>query len=164
MKIIVLSDSHGDRQTIEAVAGLSADAIFHCGDSELGADDPVLKSMHVVRGNCDYDNNFPKSVIIDVKGKKVLAVHGHEHDVKRSLMNVYYSAKEQEADIVLFGHSHVYGAEMKDDILFVNPGSTLLPRGGNPATYAVIEWDETLKVTFKTMQHEAVNYMEKKFF
>ena len=90
--------------------------------------------MHKVRGNCDYDARISIiALLIDVQGKTVLAVHGHEHDVKQSLMGLYYNAKEMGADIVLFGHSHLYGAEMKEGILFLNPGSTMQPRGGKEA-------------------------------
>jgi uncharacterized protein len=113
-----------------------------------------------VRGNCDRDTRFPASVVVEVQGKTVLAVHGHEHSVKHSLMGLYYYAQECEADVVLFGHSHLYGAEMKDGILFLNPGSTMQPRGGKVATYAVVEWDETLRVTFKNKVHETVDFME----
>lgn len=160
MKIVVMSDSHGDKETVAAVSALSADAVFHCGDSELSVDDPVVASCHIVRGNCDRDVRFPSSVVEDVQGKKILVVHGHEHDVKRSLLPLYYAVQEQEADVVLFGHSHLYGAEMKNGILFVNPGSTMQPRGGKEATYAVIEWVETVRVTFKNMAHETVDAVE----
>lgn len=164
MKIIVMSDSHGDRETVKAVSALSGDATFHCGDSELSFDDPLLKNIHTVRGNCDLDSRFPSSVLVEVGNKKVLAVHGHEHDVKRSLMMLYYTAKEQGADIVLFGHSHLYGAEVEDGILFLNPGSTRLPRGGKEATYAVIEWEETLRISFLNMNGGVVDSLEIKNF
>lgn len=164
MKIIVLSDSHGDKETVKAVSSLPADAHFHCGDSELPYEDELLTTMNRVRGNCDFDSKFPKEVFKSVGGKTILAVHGHEHNIKSSLMELYYRAKEKDADIVLFGHSHLYGAEMKDGILFVNPGSTAQPRGGKDATYAVIEWNEYPTVTFKNMDHQVVNAVEIKKF
>ncbi|MBE1554486.1 metallophosphoesterase [Sporosarcina limicola] len=160
MKLVVMSDSHGDMETVRAVSALSADAIFHCGDSELSFNDPLLHKMYCVRGNCDWDSDYPSSVVIEVKGKIVLVVHGHEHDVKHSLLPLYYAALEHGADIVLFGHSHLYGAEMKEGILFVNPGSTMQPRGGKQATYAVIEWDEMVRVTFKNRMHDTVDFVE----
>lgn len=160
MKLVVMSDSHGDMEAVKSIAGLSADASFHCGDSEGSFSDPAFGSMHKVRGNCDTDPAFPKSVIVSVGGKKIFAVHGHKHNVKQSLLELYYSAKEQQADIVLFGHSHLYGAEMKDGILFVNPGSTLMPRGGKAPTYAVIEWDDSVRVIFKNMDNEVVEAVE----
>lgn len=165
MKIIVMSDSHGDKETVKAVSALPADALFHCGDSELLAEDPLLSGMHIVRGNCDRDAGFPKSLIVEVGGKRVLMVHGHEHDCKRTLLPLYYTAREHQADIVLFGHSHLYGAEMKDGILFLNPGSTLLPRAGNEPTFAEIEWDHDeagYKISFKNLRLEIIDSTELK--
>ena len=44
MKIVVLSDTHGDANLIEQVyeQELDADAFFHCGDSELAYDDAIF--------------------------------------------------------------------------------------------------------------------------
>lgn len=151
-----MSDSHGDMEAVKQISSLPADASFHCGDSEGNFDDPAFGSMYKVRGNCDRDNRFSHTITANIEGKNIFVVHGHEHNVKQSLLELYYSAKEQEADIVLFGHSHLYGAEMKDGILFVNPGSTLMPRGGKPPTYAVIEWEKVVRVIFKSMNHKIV--------
>lgn len=160
MKIIVMSDSHGDRSTIENIVGQQGAAHFHCGDSELPYHDPIFRSMYKVGGNCDMDSAYPKEVEVMVEDQKIYAVHGHRHDVKHSLMSLFYDAQEKGANIALFGHSHLYGAEMKEGILMVNPGSTLLPRGGNPPTYAVIEFSESIKVTFKNMDDEVVDVAE----
>lgn len=160
MKMIVMSDSHGDRETIEKIVALQADAHFHCGDSELAYTDEIFDEMYRVRGNCDMDAAFPEEVVAEVGAHKVLMVHGHRHNVKNSLMSVLYAAQEKGANIALFGHSHLYGAEIKEGILLVNPGSTLLPRGGNPATYAVIEWNEKVTVTFKNMEDEIIDQVE----
>ncbi|MFD1927239.1 metallophosphoesterase [Sporosarcina siberiensis] len=164
MKIIVMSDSHGDKETVKAVSLQSGDKYFHCGDSELAYTDPVFLEMHKVRGNCDFDADFPAKLVVPVGDKKVLTVHGHEHGVKESLTRLYYSAKENNADIVLFGHSHLYGAEMIDGVLFVNPGSTMQPRGGKKPTYAEIEWNGTVAVTFKNMDHNVVDSISFKNF
>ena len=60
--IIVMSDSHGDREIVEDIKKTyqgKVDAIFHNGDSELPSSDPVWEGgIHVVRGNCDYDNQY----------------------------------------------------------------------------------------------------------
>lgn len=161
MKIIVMSDSHGDRETVRVVSERSADAYFHCGDSELSFDDSSFRGMYKVGGNCDFEPQLPQEVLATVEGKRIFMVHGHNHGIRNSLMNLYYAGKEHEADIVLFGHSHLYGAEMQDGMLFVNPGSTRLPRGGNEPTYAVIEWNEDINVEFRDMEHnlvKAVNF------
>lgn len=160
MKIIVMSDSHGDQATVEKVVAKQADAHFHCGDSELASGDAIFQSMYQVRGNCDMDSTFPEEVVADIGDQKVYMAHGHRHNVKSSLMPILYAAQEKGANIALFGHSHLYGAEMSDGILLVNPGSTLLPRGGNPATYAVIEWADKITVTFKNMADEVIDFVE----
>ncbi|PIC70617.1 YfcE family phosphodiesterase [Sporosarcina sp. P16b] len=157
MKLIVLSDSHGDVNTVKQITSLQADAIFHCGDSELSAKDPMLNGIHIVRGNCDRDDLFPASIVQKVDDETVFVVHGHEHDVKRSMLTLSYAAAEQQATIVLFGHSHLYGAEMINDVLFVNPGSTTQPRGGRKATYAVIEIADAYTVSFHSMNHDLLD-------
>ncbi|MFC5603910.1 metallophosphoesterase [Sporosarcina koreensis] len=162
MKIIVMSDSHGDEETVKTVSALQADAIFHCGDSELSRDNPVLQNIHIVKGNCDRDHRFPDSVIVEVGNRKIWMVHGHEHDCKRTMLPLYYGAQEMGADIVLFGHSHSYAAELREGILFVNPGSTLLPRSGKQPTFAEIEWDGGYRILFKNMAMETVITVEMK--
>ncbi|MBS7345641.1 MAG: metallophosphoesterase [Caryophanon sp.] len=140
MRLLVLSDTHGDAHIIAQVKRMhKVDVQFHCGDSELPFDHEVLQSFERVRGNCDRDDRFLEEVVVDCGDKRVLMVHGHLHNVKSSLMSLSYRAQELGAHIVLFGHSHLYGAELIDNILFVNPGSLTAPRGGNPKTYAGIE-------------------------
>ncbi|GKV68910.1 phosphoesterase [Sporosarcina sp. NCCP-2716] len=151
MKLIVLSDSHGDTDTIDAIRRreTGADAIFHCGDSELSVSDEHLAGIRIVQGNCDWGAAFDERVLTDVNETRILMVHGHQHGVKQSLMQLKYAAEETGANIVLFGHSHLYGAELQDSVMYVNPGSTKLPRGGHrAATYAVIETGESITVTF----------------
>ncbi|MHA6259386.1 metallophosphoesterase [Sporosarcina sp. CAU 1771] len=162
MKIVVMSDSHDDVGTVEAVSSLQGDATFHCGDSELEFEHPFLSHMHKVRGNCDFDSSYPNHVIVSIGGKTIFMVHGHEHNVNQSLLSLHYAALENNADIVLFGHTHLYGASMIEGVLFVNPGSTMQPRGGKHPTYAVIEWDKTIRVTFNNMEHKQVDFIELK--
>lgn len=140
MRLLVLSDTHGNANIIEQVKKMhTVDFQFHCGDSELPYDHDVLTNVQRVRGNCDTDKRFPEEVLVDCGDKRVLMVHGHLHNVKSSLMPLHYRAQELGAHIVLFGHSHLYGAELIDNILFVNPGSLVAPRGGKPKTYAGID-------------------------
>ena len=150
MKIVVMSDTHRDTETIEAILEreTDADAIFHCGDSELASTNELLEGVHIVQGNCDWGAAFQDIDVAKVKEDIVFMVHGHQHGVKQNLMQLKYAAQEVHADIALFGHSHLYGAELRDGILFVNPGSTIQPRGHRDATYAVIEKGESITVTF----------------
>jgi uncharacterized protein len=141
MRILVMSDTHGETAVIARVrqhAGL-VDAVFHCGDSELDANHETLKGTFVVEGNCDWDSSLPAEVITEVNGIKIFMTHGHLHQVKSSMMPLSYRAQEIGADIVLFGHSHMLGAELVNNTLFVNPGSLSSPRGRREKSYAIIE-------------------------
>jgi uncharacterized protein len=139
-RIAVMSDSHGDTETVRHFLDRQSDSehLIHCGDSELPAEDPLLEAMNAVKGNCDPDG-LPEYRMLEAGGYRVLVTHGHMDRVKTGLMPLRYRAEEAGADIVLFGHTHLYGAEVLDGILFVNPGSTHRPPPGRPATYAVIE-------------------------
>lgn len=157
MKYLVMSDSHGDVEALQKWKLKEADAFFHCGDSELSSDDPLLEHVHVVRGNCDRDIRFPSSLLTSIQSDTILVVHGHLEEVTTSMMHLYYKAKEVGATIVLFGHTHRYGAEMIDDILFVNPGSVVQPRMRKEKTYAVIQVENSIQVSFFTMDDRLVD-------
>lgn len=141
MKILVMSDTHGDSLVINQVIKHvgSVDAIFHCGDSELDTFHESLNSVYVVRGNCDFDSSFPNEVITEIKGTKIYMAHGHLLQVKNTMIPIKLRAQEAEADVVLFGHSHILGAELLDNILFLNPGSLAFPRGREEKSYAILE-------------------------
>ncbi|MBO0995774.1 metallophosphoesterase [Bacillus sp. SD088] len=166
MKLLVVSDSHGDRAMIKALKnryGNDVDALIHCGDSELRAVDPVLEGFHTVRGNCDMDQQFPNELLLDVEGYKIFTTHGHLFQIKSSLFNLAYRAKELEANFVFFGHSHLLGVEKIEETLFLNPGSILLPRGGNERTYAIIEQNDRCTVRFFNDKHEELESLRRVF-
>ncbi|HWK24837.1 MAG TPA: metallophosphoesterase [Ureibacillus sp.] len=150
MKLLVMSDTHGDEEVIRRVRSANQDVngIIHCGDSELPFDHPNLEDVIKVRGNCDCDARFPDEQLVELEGIKVFVAHGHLLNVKSTIMNLLYRSKEVEANVVFFGHSHILGAELVDNILFVNPGSLLKPRGISEKSYVVVEWlSHTWKVT-----------------
>lgn len=162
MKIVVLSDTHGDPNVIEQVykQEQDADAFFHCGDSELAYDDAHFNDMYRVKGNCDFDRNFVDDLLVPIGDRSIFMTHGHLYNIKMTLTPLDYKAQETGADIVLFGHSHLLGAEQIGDTLFLNPGSLLLPRGGNPKSYATIEWQantDEIKVSFLSPTKEKIS-------
>jgi uncharacterized protein len=141
-KVLVLSDSHGLTSELLRIKEKHKDDVnlfLHCGDSELPANDPALDGFIVVRGNCDFDEEFPEDSIQVVKNKKIMITHGHLYNVKSSLTSLSYRAQELEAEIVCFGHSHILGAEMINGILFLNPGSIRLPLQRKEKTYCILE-------------------------
>lgn len=156
MKILVMSDTHRDAETLERVMEhwTNVEAVIHCGDSELPASYFENRPVHIVRGNCDFDEGFPEEVITELENEKILVVHGHKHHVKTTLMPLKYRADEVQATIVCFGHSHMLGAELQNDILYINPGSLHKPRGRKEKSYAIVEkMEHSWHVNFYSSEH-----------
>ncbi|MFC4618175.1 metallophosphoesterase family protein [Camelliibacillus cellulosilyticus] len=147
MKCLVVSDSHGLTEELSAVVKrhqADVDICIHCGDSELAADSVTMIPFLGVQGNCDtHDVGFPNERIYESDGLTVFITHGHLYQVKMSMMNLWYKAREAGAKVVFFGHTHVAGTGLKDGILFLNPGSLRMPRLRKEKTYAICEWKQS---------------------
>ncbi|GAA5099954.1 metallophosphoesterase [Wohlfahrtiimonas larvae] len=161
-KILVISDTHGLVLPLKEIFNHHSDvtAIFHCGDSELMNFDPILKNIHIVRGNCDYDRTLPNELFIKIGQHKIYMTHGHMHGVKSSLDKLHNSAQQKGAEIALYGHSHIAKASLINGILLVNPGSIAYPRGRKEKTYAIITLnkDKNHQVDFYLAStHEPLN-------
>ncbi|MCR4842234.1 MAG: metallophosphoesterase [Eubacterium sp.] len=156
MKILVVSDSHGKNSYIDqAVARESPfDIMAFCGDSERRLDEYEFNSyyagegerygFYAVRGNCDFFVDYPEEVCFAAEGHKIFMIHGHQGHIraKRSEEGLVKAALERDADIVLYGHTHIAKISRYEDgrILVVNPGSLTYPRGNaGVGTYATVE-------------------------
>lgn len=147
MKILTVSDSHGRIDTIRAVYEKvkPVDLFLHMGDVE-GDEEEIASFIpcrkEYVRGNCDYFSREPDERIVRAFGKKILMTHGHRYHVHRGPDTLRYKAAECEADIVLFGHTHVPEITYLDGRLFMNPGSISLPRqDGHAPSFGILETD-----------------------
>ncbi|GKT03467.1 YfcE family phosphodiesterase [Furfurilactobacillus sp. WILCCON 0119] len=132
MRLLVVSDSHGDREILvrlqQQFAG-TIDGWFHCGDSELAADDVLWQTMHVVGGNMDVDPAFLDQELVTIGDQRVFLTHGHLYHIKRDLTALALAARQEQATLVCFGHSHELGVVENAGTLFLNPGSISQPRG-----------------------------------
>ena len=124
MRILVVSDSHGDYRSLKkAIAAQpTAEVIVHCGDGaneveSLEIDFPE-KQLIAVRGNCDWSSMLPPTEIAQVGGKRLFVTHGH-----------LYQA---------YGHTHCAMNEYDDGLYIMNPGSC----HGYGATYGYIDITE----------------------
>lgn len=132
MRILVVSDSHGDvfslRLAIEAQA--KARMIFHLGDGECDMDalSHSYEEIKVVqvRGNTDLGAFAPNTCVEMVEGKRIYCTHGDREGVKGGTGKLKRVARGEKADIVLFGHTHVPEYEYDDGLYLFNPGSIRL--------------------------------------
>ena len=136
MKFLVLSDNHGQWPLVDSLLKElvdSVDYVFHCGDSEFPADDPIWDNVDaVVSGNMDFDPQFRRQQIIDTKEGQVLLVHGHLNGVNHGNTELFSLAKDNDYKFVFHGHTHILYAEYRQGILLANPGSLSRSRGSYP--------------------------------
>jgi len=140
MRILVLSDSHGNRENIRsAVSVESPELILHLGDH--AGDCAVIEQEYpelpfrCVRGNCDRGSAEPDTDEFTLDGIRFFMTHGHMYHVKFSKTSVIQKALKNSADVLLFGHTHIPYNSKHDDLLVINPGSI----GSSEKSYAVLE-------------------------
>ena len=93
-----------------------------------------------VRGNCEAEVDqmvleFPVMAdyaLLMLNGLTFYATHGHVY-------NQEHLPPMKTGDILIHGHTHLLKAESFGPGYILNPGSVSIPKGGNPATYAILE-------------------------
>ncbi len=145
MKILVISDSH-DRSDIVVKCireNYWADAVIHLGDCTYDLEEArgefPSKLFYSVRGNNDYMSDSPlvREEVFD--GVKIYMTHGHRAMVNYSLDTLMGAARRRNAQICLFGHTHVPYNAYVDGLYVMNPGSLCYPRGGSKPGFGRID-------------------------
>ena len=154
-KIFLLGDTlyHGPRNPLPAGHG-------PMGVVEALA--PYKDRIFAVRGNCDADVGLMmldmpienEYKVIEDCGLHLFLSHGHifmPECFPRTALETIESTgftpeknnieqKKPQIDVYLYGHTHIWKLEKNfRDVLLVNPGSTSLPKGGNPPTFGLYE-------------------------
>lgn len=157
MKILIISDIHGDYEACKKVLQKDADKIIILGDilktskmkevSSYGEDNEHISTLLnkysdkiiAVRGNTDriedsymfdFDvNKDYKEIILD--GINFYITHGHFY-------NKYDLPLIKKGSVLLNGHTHIADLSIEEGIYCVNPGSISIPREGNPS-YCIYE-------------------------
>ena len=132
MRIVVLSDTHAPRRWKSCPPAVArqlrgADLILHAGDvctaavlDELAQYAPV----NAVQGNNDGPDvaswGAPETVQLTLEGVRVAMIHdsGAATGRLRRLRSRF-----PEADLVVFGHSHIPLDDADDSLRIFNPGS-----------------------------------------
>lgn len=130
MKFIVFSDSHGDVDHMIRAVRLENPALcFFLGDGEydltrLQRRFPSLP-VNAVRGNCDLRSTLPRALTCAAGGVRFFATHGHLFGVKHDPIyrELCEAALAENADVVLFGHTHEPFRDRTMGMELLNPGS-----------------------------------------
>lgn len=147
MRILVVSDTHGRIDNVVSyIKENTVDAMIHLGDCVEDAQkiqDITGVDSYYVRGNCDfYDVSTPEDLILSFGDKTIFCTHGHKYSVKRTKSLLKEKANSVQVKIILFGHTHVLEIEEKDGIIYMNPGSSHLPRSSKGETVGILEIEE----------------------
>ena len=144
MKCLVFSDSHGSVMCMKEVLRMHRDAevVFFLGDGisdveQLAISDST-RAWIVVRGNCDFRSVFMNSDVkkvekISLLGYNIILTHGDLYGAKGGVGGLVNLARQENADILLFGHTHSpheeYINEYEKPFYLFNPGSASLQSG-----------------------------------
>ena len=147
-KIFLLGDTlyHGPRNPLPA------------GHGPMGVVDalaPYKERIVAVRGNCDADVDLmmldmpieDEYAVVRDSNTTLFLSHGHifmpecfPADAFHTLAPNDLELSATSVDAYIYGHTHIWKLEKNfKGVLLVNPGSTSLPKGGNPPTFALYE-------------------------
>lgn len=162
MKYFFASDIHGSASACEKVLQqfeaekadrliLLGDLLYHGPRNDLPdryAPKEVFAMLNsypvtplCVRGNCDAEVDqmvlsFPiladYSLLPLEDGPCAFLTHGH-------LYNINNPPPHRPGDVLIHGHTHVHCVQPQDDYVYLNPGSSALPKEGQPPSYMVYE-------------------------
>ncbi len=143
IKIIVISDTHRDFDALYDIVNDNkhADMFIHLGDGEHEFDDVrnlfPEKAFLFVRGNNDWSDS-PICRTFTYGGHKFYLTHGHSFDRHSVHSFIAATAKANNCDVALFGHTHIPFYDVMNDVHVFNPGSPSSPRGRSEPSYGVI--------------------------
>lgn len=150
MRLIVFSDSHGRTAMLHRAAEAHfADpdtaGVVHLGDGieDLSFIDTKELPVWRVRGNFeDHMYSFglrrdapPRELTFEIGGRRIIIMHGHRFDVKSGYERAAAYAASCDADLLMFGHTHIMlekylpageevgGVTLEKPLYLFNPGT-----------------------------------------
>ena len=157
-----MSDTHSASTIVDKVLQQhpDMDLYIHAGDSEMQANWLKKRFHYFVRGNCDWLESFEEVITFEFANQKFLLIHGHLH-LSYYSKNIIHSLEpyliKNNANVVIFGHTHKKLFQISSGRTYLNPGSLLYPRDGSQfGSYAIltIENDE-IKCNFFECKEKA---------
>jgi putative phosphoesterase len=124
MKLILISDSHGNKEGIDKIfSQLDFDYLFFMGDglSDLGTY-INLEYVYAVSGNCDFFSRVDNEKCLELGEYKIFMTHGNKYGVKSSLNHLIERGDEVGANLVFYGHTHRQNIEYINNVYYINPG------------------------------------------
>ena len=143
MKVLIVSDTHGQDENLEETVLREApfDYLIHCGDvegREIFIEALAECPCTIVAGNNDFFTDLPYDEEVTLEGHKILVTHGHHYFVSRDydklVENVNYFRDKMTAAgfdikptqsaicaVMLYDAklSQIYAARMQEEGIYV---------------------------------------------
>ena len=147
MLIGVISDTHGllRPQALAALAGRNVEHILHAGDV---GDIKILEALRTIapvtaiRGNIDLSGpcaRLPATEVVELGGKLFYLVH--------SIYDLDIVPEAAGISAVISGHSHRPSVELREGVLYINPGSAGPRRFSLPVTLALVTMNDGIEAS-----------------
>jgi putative phosphoesterase len=145
----VISDTHGLLRAEALTALRGSDYIIHAGD--IG-DPAILKKLAelapvtAIRGNVDREGwakKIPATNVLEVQDVSIYILH--------NLAELDLKPEAAGFGVVVYGHSHVAKQEVKNGVLYFNPGSAGPRRFRLPVTIGRLQVEDG-KVSEETIE------------
>lgn len=173
MRLLIASDIHGSekaalklQEKFEKFAPdlliLLGDLLYHGPRNDLPESYSPKKTIDIlskmkdkiiaVRGNCEAEVDqmvlpfscLSESALVFADNKKIFLTHGH----------IWSMNKHPEGiDVFMQGHTHLPVLKEENNIIYLNPGSTSIPKGGNLPSYAI--WQDA-KIEIKNLYSDEI--------
>ena len=148
MRILVVSDTHGQRAELKEVISKTRpfDYLIHCGDTE-GLEDEIAREAAcpctIVRGNNDFFTDLKEEEVVEIGGQRIFVTHGHTYGVSMGTEMLRDEARSRGCSIACYGHTHRPYLDMSEKgLTILNPGALAFPRqDGREPGYLLIDID-----------------------
>ncbi len=146
MKVLLISDVHGDIKKMGDILGehQDADIKIFLGDFQVGkAKQEELTHLfdYVVRGNNDHRGIAEDNILVNLDGVVTFMTHGDRFFSFKEYVNkgrLAIEAAKNGATLALHGHDHKAFVSEHDGVTVFNPGSPSFPRFGSKSAYGII--------------------------
>ena len=83
----------------------------------------LSSDFHAIRGDYDINKNLPEKLSLQIGNFKIGMIHGHQIIPMGDLEILSSVQRELDCDILASGYTHQLSANIKENKLYLNPGS-----------------------------------------